>query len=808
MFSFQRTASLAVLLLGGSLSLQAQEGASVALSVSDGNAPVPSATVELLSGNDSVLVKVGVTDASGLVRFDKLPARRYFFRATHTAFGPGRTEPFTLAPGEPQRPVTLRMPPASGTLAGVTVTARRPFLEQKPGKTVVNLENSITTVGSTVAEALERLPGVNMDRDGNISLKGRNGILVYIDGKPTNLSGTELATMLQGMSASNISQIELLDQPPARYEAAGGAGIINIITKKTRLKGFNGSFTTAFSMGRYPKSNNSVQVAVRQGPWSINASYSLNANKNYMQIEALRKYYDASGNVRSQLDQPSLTRNAGITHSLRSAVDYAISQRTTIGATFNGLYLERTNWIDNHADWKNAQGVRDSALVTMGETGSTFSNVGTGLNLRHNFTANKQFSIDLDRQWYRPRNRQYFENGSVMPVAYTEAYRSYAPGSLQLLTARADYSARTKSWSFETGARIADTRTDNEVIYEANTGGGWNEDLGRSNHFVYHEEIKALYGSAELKAGKWSLQGGMRFEATAYNARQLGNRVVKDSSFSRSYESLFPTLLISLEADSNHSWSFSAGRRIDRPAFHKLNPFSFIINKYTVQRGNPFFRPQYSWNMEVGHTYKSWLLTSVGYSITTDYFAQLFPVDPNGLVVYTEGNLGKLQVLSLNIGMQRNPFKWWSFSANVQLQQKWQEGFVERAYTEKIRQGTFNMTNTFRFGKGWTGELAGVYISRSQIDIQEILDPSGQFNVGIAKTVLKGAGTLKLAGRDLFHTQWIKGNTVFKGVTEWFKLSRDTRVATVSFSWRFGKAFKQARRNVVNEEAQRVGSGS
>ncbi|RYD89564.1 MAG: TonB-dependent receptor, partial [Sphingobacteriales bacterium] len=390
---------------------------------------------------------------------------------------------------------------------------------------------------------------------------------------------------------------------------------------------------------------------------------------------------------------------------------------------------------------------------------------------------------------------------------YTEAYRSVAPGSLRIFTGRVDYSARTKNWNFETGARIADIQTDNEVRYEANEGTGWHEDLGRSNHFVYHERINAVYGSAEVKAGKWSMQGGLRHEATSYDARQLGNAMVKDSSFSRSYNSLFPTLLVAFEADSNHSWSFSAGRRIDRPAFQKLNPFSFIINKYTVQRGNPFYRPQYSWNIELGHTYKSWLLTSVGYSVTTDYFAQLFPVDPNGLVVYTEGNLGRLQVANITIGVQRSPAKWWTLSANLLLQQKWQEGFIERAYKEKIRQATFNMTNTFRFGKGWTGEVAGTYISRSQIDIQEILDPSGQFGIGVAKTVLKGAGTIKLAGRDLFHTQWIKGNTVFKGVTEWFKLSRDTRIATISFSWRFGKAFKQARKATVNEEVQRAGNG-
>ncbi|RYD95244.1 MAG: TonB-dependent receptor, partial [Sphingobacteriales bacterium] len=327
-------------------------------------------------------------------------------------------------------------------------------------------------------------------------------------------------------------------------------------------------------------------------------------------------------------------------------------------------------------------------------------------------------------------------------------------------------------------------------------------------HFVYNEQIAAAYGSAEWKGKRWTLQGGLRFEATTYDARQLGNTQVKDSAFSRSYTSLFPTLLVSLEADSNHSWTLSAGRRIDRPPFQKLNPFSFFINKYTVQRGNPYFRPQYSWNMELAHNYKGWLLTSLGYSITTDYFAQLFPVDAGGIVVYTEGNLGRLQVLSLTVGVQRAPLRWWSLSANVLLQHKWQEGFIERAYSAEITQGTLNLTNSFRFGKGWAAELSGQYVSRSQNDIQELVDPAGQLSAGISKTILKGAGTLRLAGRDLLYTQWMKGNTEFKGVSEWFKLTRDTRVVVLNFNWRFGKAFRQAKRSgSASEELQRVGNG-
>ncbi|GAB4093502.1 outer membrane beta-barrel protein [Flaviaesturariibacter terrae] len=807
MYAFEKHLAFLLLATAACSGARAQGAASIRLNVRDAAAALPSATVELRKLPDSSLVKIGATDADGSAHFGGVAAGTYFLRASHVGFARAITSPFTVATADSSYTYALQLEPA-GTLAGITVAARRPFIEQKPGKTVVNLESSITSVGSTVSEALERLPGVSVDKDGNLALKGRSGVNVYIDGKPSNLSGAELATLLQGMSASNISQIELLDQPPARYEAAGGAGVINIITKRTRQKGFNGSVSTGITQGRYAKTNNSLQLAWRRDRWSIGTSYSLNAGRGFTRIDALRTYYNSSGAPVSVAEQLSLLTGNNYTHNLRANADFAATKKTSLYFAANGLLLKRTSDGNNEANWKTPTGQPDSTMRTNSSTASKWHNGGLGLGLRHSFSASRGLSVDLDGQWYGMQGGQYFDNSAVAGSSAAQAYRSDAPGALRILSARADYNARAGSWNFETGARWAGIHTDNEVRYEANEGGGWHPDMGRSNHFVYQERIGAGYGSAEWKGSRWTVQGGLRFEATSYDARQLGNGFVKDSAFSRSYSSLFPTLLVTLAADSNNSFTLSAGRRIDRPPFQKLNPFSFFINKYTVQRGNPYFRPQYSWNIELAHNYRGWLLTSAGYSITTDYFAQLFPVEDGGIVVYTEGNLGRLQVFSASVGVQREPAKCWSLTASVLLQHKWQEGFIGHAYTAQIAQGTLSMTNSFRFGKGWSAELSGQYVSRSQNDIQELVDPAGQLSVGVSKTILKGAGTLRLAGRDLLYTQWMKGNTQFTGATEWFKLTRDTRVVALNFSWRFGKAFKQAKRSgSAGEELQRVGNG-
>jgi len=263
---------------------------------------------------------------------------------------------------------------------------------------------------------------------------------------------------------------------------------------------------------------------------------------------------------------------------------------------------------------------------------------------------------------------------------------------------------------------------------------------------------------------------------------------------------------------SINSFTLSAGRRIDRPPFQKLNPFIYIINKYTLQQGNPYFLPQYTWNIELTHLYKDILSTGINYNIIRDYFSQIFLSDTaTGTIVYTEGNVGKMQHYGLSVSAQLSPLQWWSFSAEADLTHKRIEGFLWNNYKASITQFTVSMNNQFRFNKGWAAEVTGFYISKSQNDLQEVLQPTGQVSAGLSKQVLRNKGSLKLTVRDLFYTQAMEGLTHFQTVNEYFKLKRDTRVCTLAFTYRFGKAMKsQARRTTgaSADEIDRVGNGN
>lgn len=768
-------------------------------------------TAALHLNKDSSLVKVQVSDTSGSIKFNNLSAGDYFIRITHLGYKEHSVMHFFIPENFVLQLPLVVLEPSSGTLTNVTVSARKPFVEMKLGKTIVNLDASITSIGATAMEALEKMPGITIDKDGNISLKGRSGVTVLIDGKQTYLDPAQLSTLLNGLNAAQINQVEIMDQPSARYDAAGNAGVINIKLKKNTQKGFNGNINTSFAQGFYPKNNNSLQLNYRSGNINLFLNYSISAAKNFTRIYALRKYFEGDGStIRSMLEQPSFFNGKGTTQNIRTGMEYTISQKTTAGVTLTGLSLHRKGTTNNTAFWLDANRSVDSLITTYNTSTTDWRNVGINLNLRHAFSASRELTVDVDRIGYNIVGEQFFENKRISPSVYTEQTKADLPSDIQILSAKADYSQQIRKWKLEAGAKTSRIKTDNLAAYEYFDGANWKEDLGKSNHFLYAENIHAGYVNTETKINKWSLQGGLRYEITNYDAQQLGNAVVKDSSFSRRYNSLFPSASISYQLDSSNTFSFSAGRRIDRPAFQKLNPFIFIINKYTYQTGNPFFRPQYTWNTELSHMYKEVLITSISYNITRDYISQLFPIDNNGIVLYTEGNLKRLQNFGASLSAQLSPTGWWSFSSQAVFNYKKLEGFIGRDYKADIAQFHFNLNNQFRFNKGWAAEVSGFFTSRSQNDIQEVLDPAGQLSLGISKTILKNKGTVRLAARDIFYTNWMKGLTEFTLANEYFKLTRDTRVISIAFNYRFGKAFKTSKRSqgAASEEIERVGMGN
>jgi hypothetical protein len=333
-------------------------------------------------------------------------------------------------------------------------------------------------------------------------------------------------------------------------------------------------------------------------------------------------------------------------------------------------------------------------------------------------------------------------------------------------------------------------------------------DYEKTNHFDYNENINAAYVSLNKQlTKKWGLQTGLRFENTNYKGHQYGNPQKGDSTFQRTYNSWFPTVYISYAADKNNQFGLSYGRRIDRPGYQSLNPFMFFIDKYTYEAGNPYLRPQYSNNFELTHIYKGWLTTTLNYSRTKDLFNETF--DQSGYAtIVKRGNIGRRENAGVAVNAQIKVTQWLTSMVYSNYNYTRYSGNL---YGEdlKVEAGTLqiSLNNQMSFKKGWGAELSGWYRSKG-VEGQILLQPMGQMAAGVSKQMLKGKGTVKVNVRDILYTQIPQGEINFKNTEARFKNIRDTRVANITFTYRFGKPIKstngQRKKGGASDEQNRV----
>lgn len=808
-------ACLFLLFLSLSGELIAQSKPSIQLTVMSENKTVlPGATVYLLTA-DSVIFRTAGTNADGTAEFTGLESAKYRLKTSASGHEEGYIRWIDLEKYSSFID-TIILKPKSGLLQDVTVLSKKSFVQFQADKTVINPDANATNAGANLIDILEKSPGITIGKDGSIIMKGKPSVTVLIDGKPTQLSGADLHAYLSGISASQVDVVELIENPGAKYDASGNAGIINIKTKAIKQRGFNGSMNLSIGQGRYTKTGNSLNLNYRQGKVNWFMNYGFRTSTDFQDIWTLRKYFDKNGEDSALLEQPNSGKSKVTGHNLKTGFDFFASQRTTLGLVFNGGLLDRHG--NNHStiNWMDRNYKVDSAIATMGENNMEFKRAGITLSGRHRMDERTELDFDLDYVRFNIASDQNYQTQLLSPGSPVEATKGNTPSKLNIVSMKIDYTKRFKSLTLETGLKTAINKTDNLADYYLFDTNRWVTDLSRSNHFLYDEKISAAYASADAQKEKWHWQAGVRYEFTSYKAHQLGNAVVKDSAFNKNYGSLFPTAFVSYEPDSNNVFTIRTGKRIDRPPFQNLNPFLRTLNKYTYEAGNPFIKPQYTWNFALAHTYKQKLSTEFSYSYLQDYFSQIFIIDSSSrnadknVIIYTRGNVGSFQNYGATVTYQQPVTSWWSIMGVSVFNYKIIKGVVWAPMTAKIKQLNVSLNNQFKFTKGWGAEISGYYQTKSQIDLQEWLEPQGSLDLGISKQVLKGKGSLKLGIRDVTWFQNYSGFATFENSYEPFTIKWDSRVVRLNFSWRFGKSMKAINRSEggAAEEIDRAGSGN
>lgn len=786
--------------------------------VIDGSAKtIESSTITLLKTIDSSVVKIGAADGNGHFEFDDVAHGKYMVSVSAIGHQKGFSEVFEITAAKPTVDLkTIELVAMARSLAGVTVIAKKPLIEQKIDRTVVNVDAAISNVGATALEVLEKSPGVTVDKDGNISLKGKQGVQVYIDGRPAYLSGADLANMLKSMSASQLDQIEIMTNPPAKYDAAGNSGIINIKTKKNKQFGYNGSATVGFTQGYYPRSNESFNFNYRNGKFNLFTNLSHNYNSRIQQLDIQRNFRDPSTkNITSTFDQVSKMKNENLFYNSKLGVDFFASKKTTIGAVVNGFRNPRTWTSQTQTDIFNPGGQLQNITGGYSRNNELWKNFSTNLNFRHEFdSTGQELSADLDYIRYNSASDQslvskYFDDAGNF-IDGPDTLLAKLPQDIKIYSGKVDYTLPLKKGAkFEAGVKSSYVQTDNNAAYDSLENGQLVHDYGRSNHFKYEENINAVYINYSRPFNKkFSGQFGLRAENT--NAK--GNQVTTGQKFDRNYTQLFPTTYFQYTINQKNQVGINYGRRIERPDYEDLNPFIHFLDRYTYQQGNPDLKPQFSQNIELSHIYGGFLTTTINYTATKDILQEVIEQhEATNETFIKKANIARLHQVGISVSGYKEIRKWWSASMYANLFNNQFEGIVNN---ENIKLGVTSFLlqtqQQFKFGKGWEAEASGFYRTKG-LEGVIFIHPIGQVSFGLSKQVLKNKGSIRLNFQDPFNMMNFKGESRYGDVDARFQNYNYNRSVSVSFTYRFNKGKmngnNQRKNGGAQDEQNRVKAG-
>lgn len=793
-------------------SLYAKDKATIVLVLQDENAqPIDLGVVSLFSAKDSSLVKSAFSDQRGQTLIEDVKPGSYYIRIYKLGYQQTHSGDVLISENNTRIDLgTMVLKSSVKELNEATVKAQKPFIETTLDRVIVNVENSITAAGSSVLEVLEKSPGIHIDQNDNISMKGKQGVIVMQDGKPILMTGSDLANLLKGMPSASVEKIELISNPSAKYDANGNAGIINIKSKKDKKLGTNGNVNLSLGHGRYIKSGEGFSLNHRNKKINIFGNYNYAYRKGYTDLDLDRKFYE-SDTYKSSYVQKNRLIVPVQTNTARVGADWSLNKNTMMGVVLNGFALGFNPLGNNHSDELDSNFSKASYFETRNRSSSNWNSFSGNYNFKHTFdSSGAEISVDADYARYGNRANQnyttsYFDlnNNSTKPDYILIGDIS---GSLDIKAMKADYSLPFKDGGkLESGLKTSQVTADNDLKYYNRSSGVNIYDTTKSNHFIYNENINAAYLNYSKEFKVWGMQLGTRAE----QSRIHGNQIVTGQKLDSSYIQFFPSVFFHYKISTNHDLGLKADRRIDRPTYDQLNPFKFYLDPSTYKEGNPYLKPQLSNSIEVSDTYKDKFTFSLSYSRTSDNITQVVAPSPteNKITIQTDKNISTAEYYSFSMNLPFDVMKGWNSSNSINAYYGKYKGYY--ALTN-LDVGSFamnvNSTNSFILKKDYSAEVQ-VFYRTPEVYAFMNLRPNWQLSAGIKKSILKNKGTLKLNISDIFYSQAIRATTQYSNYHEYFIVNRDTRVVSLAFVYRFGnKNVSPARRinGGADEEKKRV----
>jgi outer membrane receptor protein involved in Fe transport len=774
------------------------------------NEPILFATIVLINQSDSSLV-TGIQGSDvGTFSISNFKPGKYLIKASAVGYKTVISAPFEITSSNEHIHLDPLIAEEDVThIDEVSVIAKKPIYEQQIDRLVINVENSITSTGTTALNVLEKSPGVSVNRqNGTLSLGGKDGVLVMINGKETHMPVSAAIEMLNGMSSENIKKIELVTTPPSKYAAEGDAGIINIVLKKDDDFGTNGTYTLGAGLGADGKLNGSINMNHHVKKVNYYGMYSSSYDNSYQEI-SMDRLNNQNGSV-DETKSESLREPVMIFNNARLGFDYTITSKTVVGVLASGYTSHwDMNAINDISYLKNNQ---LNSLVNQKITESNkWKNYMGNLNIQHSFKEDEVLEFNADYLHYDDNNpSQYFiqyMDASAQPTSTSEINVTKVT-PISALVGKLDYTKNFgKDIKLESGLKYTNSKFVNDVSVANKVNGTWKIDIDLTNKYDLSENISAAYSSLNYKFDeKTSLNAGLRYEYT----NTVLNTESEKGIIDRHYGELFPTLYLSRDLNKNNNLQFSYSRRITRPTYNELAPFIFFQTPDTYIAGNVNLQPSISNVFKADYKYKSVLL-SYTYTNEANAIRRFQPTQDSvkNILYLTSQNLDLVTTSSLILSFPLRLTKWWNIQNNL-------NGIIQNVHTNyegqqlNINSKNFmvDMINNFKIMEGFTGEITGEYHSPSLAGINKS-HARGSVSVGLQKKTKNEKNTFSLNLSDVFKTGLYSftADVPELNIHNSGKLDFEPRVLRFTYSHNFGSnKVKAARKRETgsDEEQKRV----
>lgn len=763
------------------------------------NTGIEFVTIALLNQKDSSVIQSVLTDAKGNFSLNSLNSGTYLLKA----FFVGYKDLYRIIElnEETKTLPTLTLSIAGVNLNEVTVSTLKKLVEFRNGNVTVNIEDSPLAAGNSAWDLLIRLPGVTVDENKNIAIQGKSGVKIMVDDRLQQLSGKQLENLLRSMNASHIQKIEVLKNPPVKYDAEGTAGMINIRTKRVKVYGSSGSIDYTYSQGFYGNHYGTVSYNYKGKNIIFYSSLSPEKETYYNDHRMLSKLKGDSGVT--EVDQRMDHFNGSKVCEGNLGLDWLVNKNNTVGVKIdmnlgNGFEKNNGTTVINNNDL----GYERSRYATY--ISNPWDYLNFNMNGEHNFDtlgSKLNFSADYNSLFdlYPGTYGNWFYNSDGTSVLEPYYYLNNHTIKGDVYSSKLDYIKKTKQGIiFEAGLKGTQTVFESRYNFQNkdNSTGEFIVDPAFTNTFHYKEQLAAGYVNFTKEWKKFILQTGCRGE----NTHIEGYDAKKTIRFTRDYFNLFPAVNLSYTNGGNHELQLSYNRRIERPDYGNLTPFMYRVSLLQAYQGNVNLQPEYSNAFELSHTYAGALSNSFTYMLVDNYSMDYtLANDSSKAIIATVSNLKKAQAMSYNLFFEGGLTKWWNLNFNGSASYLICSGnLMEQPYRS---QGYFYMgslTNEFLI-KGTRLEVNARYIGPRFNGIW-YNQPRWGIYLAVKRSFFKEKLSVVLGADDIFFTMIGRNQLKYQNQDWYISSTTDSRRFKISLSYNFGKVKVQQREVSSNDE--------